>query len=85
VVGNKGVIILEKPVRRFWTVAEVATYLNLHRTTVFKWAKEGRFPFECKKVGTTLRFEIDEVIAYADNLERVNEGIDETNVDEQKA
>ena len=52
----------QKMTDRLMTVEEVAAYLRVKPSTVYKWAKDGRVP--AAKVGRLWRFDREEIEAW---------------------
>lgn len=55
--------------KRFLTVKEVAEYLNISEKTIYNKLSLKTFPIRPKRQGRkTIRFEVSEVVRYADSL-----------------
>ena len=58
-------------VDRFMTLNETADYLNLHKRTVYKWARAGTIP--ASKLGGIWRFRKSEIDAWVQRHKNVRD------------
>lgn len=60
------------PLEPLWKVSDVAAFLSLSTSWVYKEAETGRLP--CVRIGAALRFHPEEIRTFLESLRRPNDG-----------